>query len=124
MRLIYATEDPTKIGGAGPILHVTSQNALKVATVAAQVSAAPSSSAIITTAADIVLAAGNVLRIQNLDTDPLFVKRGTGASTTSANYVLAGGTGADDGKGGTLVIADFVGTVSFAGTTPRYLAWK
>lgn len=93
-------------------------------TTAPQVSSAPSNSAPITSAADITLTAGQRLFIQNLDTDPLFVKRGTGASSSSFNYVLAGGAAADDGTGGSLVIDDFIGTVSFAGTTVRYNAWK
>ena len=89
-----------------------------------QVTTAPSNSAPITTAADITLAAGDKLFVQNLDTDPLFVRRGTGATSSLFNYVLQGGGAADDGTGGSLVIDDFVGVVSFAGTSVRYNAWK
>lgn len=95
-----------------------------ISTRAFQSSATPSSFAAITTPADITLAAGEKLRIKNLDTDALFVKRGTGATSSSFNYVLRGGTAPDDGQGGEVVIDDYVGVVSFAGTTPRYSAWK
>lgn len=88
-----------------------------------QSSNAPSNSAAITTAANVTIAAGQRLFIQNLDTDPLFVKRGTGASSSSFNYVLQAGGVADDGTGGAILIDDFIGTVSFAGTTVRYNAW-
>ena len=91
---------------------------------AGQVATAPSNSAPITAAADITLAAGDKLFIQNLDTDALFVRRGTGATSSLFNYVLQGGGAADDGTGGALVIDDFVGVVSFAGTSVRYNAWK
>ena len=91
---------------------------------AGQVTTAPSNSAPITSAADITLAAGDKLFIQNLDTDALFVRRATGATSSLFNYVLQGGGAADDGTGGALLIDDFVGVVSFAGTTVRYNAWK
>jgi len=113
--------DPTAIGGQPT--QVSPTNPFPVTT-APQVSTAPSNSAAITTAADITLAAGERLFIQNLDTDPIFVKRGTGASSSSFNYVLQAGGAADDGTGGSLVIDDFIGVVSFAGTTVRYNAWK
>lgn len=90
----------------------------------APTAAAPSNSAPITTTADVTLAAGDRLFIQNLGTNPLFVQRGTGATSSSFNYVLAAGGVADDGTGGSLVIDDFIGAVSFAGTSPRYNAWK
>lgn len=65
--------------------------------------------------------------IQNLDTDPLFVLLGTGASTTVFHYVLKGGTGADDGLGA--LIAQTTGTVytgpiTVAGTTPRFVVME
>lgn len=62
------------------------------------------------------------LIIQNLDTDPLFVRFGDTASSTVFNLVLAGGTGADDGTGGYITFTSGViptGLVSIAGTTPR-----
>lgn len=65
--------------------------------------------------------------IQNLDTDPLFVLLGTGASSTVFHYVLKGGTGADDGLGA--LIAQTTGTVytgiiTVAGTTPRFVVME
>jgi len=84
----------------------------------------PSNSAIITTAALIAMKAGDSLYIQNLGTNPLFVNRGTGASSSLFNYVLSASTVADNGTGGVITIADFVGDVSFAGTAVRYMAWK
>lgn len=89
-----------------------------------QVTSAPSNSAPITSAADITLAAGDKLFIQNLGTNPLFVRRATGATSSLFNYVLQAAGTNDDGTGGALVIDDFVGVVSFAGTSVRYNAWK
>lgn len=90
-----------------------------------QKSSAPSSFAIITSGGDLAtLAAGDTLHIENLGTNPLFVKRGTGASSTSANYVLAAASVADNGTGGKLDITDFTGVVSATGTSVRILAWK
>lgn len=89
-----------------------------------QYSSVPTNSAPITVAADITIAAGEKLFIQNLDTDALFVRRGTGCTTAAFNYVLQAGGVQDDGTGGALMIDDFIGVVSFAGTTPRYNAWK
>ncbi len=89
------------------------------------VSSTPSNFTIITSAADIVLAAPlEVLFIQNLGQNPLFVKRGASASSSSFSYVLAPSSNNDDGTGGSIVISDFIGTISFAGTSVRYMAWK
>lgn len=111
------------INAAQSVRAVDESHPLPV-TLAAAVSTAPSNSAPITTAADITLAAGERLFIQNLGTNPLFVQRGTGATTSLFNYVLAAGDASDDGRGGSLWITDFVGAVSFAGTAVRYNAWK
>lgn len=105
---------PTQVSPVNP-LPVTSTP---------QVSTAPSNSAPITVAANITLAAGERLFIQNLDTDPLYVRRGTGATTSLFNYALAAGSAADSGDAGAVVIDDYIGVVSFAGTTVRYNAWK
>lgn len=76
----------------------------------------------------ILTAAGEVLQtnlnrkawsIQNLDTDPLFVRLGTGASTAVFHFILKGGDAADDGKGGFFSDVVWQGVVSIAGTTPR-----
>lgn len=61
--------------------------------------------------------------IQNLGTNPLFVRLGSGASTSVFHVVLKGGTGNDDGLGATVAQtsgAVFTGEISIAGTSPRY----
>lgn len=61
--------------------------------------------------------------IQNLGTNPLFVLLGSGASTTVFHVVLKGGTGNDDGLGGSISQtqgAVYQGIVTIDGTTPRY----
>jgi hypothetical protein len=103
---------------------ISTANPLPVATSSKAFTTAPSNSAPITAAADITLAAGDKLFIQNLGTNPLFVRRATGATSSLFNYVLQAAGAADDGTGGALVIDDFVGVVSFAGTSVRYNAWK
>lgn len=61
--------------------------------------------------------------IQNLGTNPLFVRLGASASTTVFHSVLKGGTGNDDGLGGSMSQMDgviYTGVISIAGTSPRY----
>ena len=72
------------------------------------------------------LAAGERGFIQNCATDPLAVKLGVSASPTSLTMILGACTVADDGKGGTIVIDDWIGAVSVAAMTgtARYLAHK
>lgn len=62
--------------------------------------------------------------IQNLGTNPLFVKFGAGASSTDFDVVLKGGTGSDDGLGGVLSfdVLSYTGEITVAGTSPRYTA--
>lgn len=62
--------------------------------------------------------------IQNLGTNPLFVLKGSGASTSVFHVVLKGGTGNDDGTGGSLAEEAgtiYSGIVTIAGTSPRYV---
>lgn len=113
----------TPAQGDGPEGSLRKINRI-LATGSGQRTTAPSNSAPITTAADITLAAGDKLFIQNLGTNPLFVRRATGATSSLFNYVLQAAGVADDGTGGSLIIDDFVGVVSFAGTSVRYNAWK
>lgn len=72
------------------------------------------------------LASGEKLVIQNLDTDALTVRYGTGASSTVFTFLLKGGTAADDGNGGSCVIDDWIGVVSVAAQTgsPRFIVSK
>lgn len=65
--------------------------------------------------------------IQNTGTNPLFVLMGSGASTTVFHRVLKGGSGNEDGLGGSL---DFEGStiyngiITVAGTSPRFVVWE
>jgi len=62
--------------------------------------------------------------IQNLGTNALFVRMGSGASTTVFDVVLKAGTGNDDGSGGSFAQESgvvYVGIVTVAGTSPRYV---
>lgn len=75
------------------------------------------------------IAANTVARgawsIQNLGTNALFVKLGTGASTSDFNFVLKAGTGTDDGTGGSVsqeMGTVYTGIITIAGTSPRYVA--
>lgn len=61
--------------------------------------------------------------IQNLGTNALFILLGSGASTTVFHTVLKGGTGNDDGTGGSYSMEAgvvYTGVVTIAGTSPRY----
>jgi len=65
----------------------------------------------------------NAFQIQNLGTNPLFVLLGSGASITVFHQVLKGGTGNDDGLGGSFSMSTgtvYTGIVTIAGTSPRY----
>lgn len=72
------------------------------------------------------LSPGEVGFIQNLDTDPLAVKLGASASTTSFSMILQAGSAASDGKGGFTYITDYTGVVSVCAMTgtASYIAWK
>jgi len=63
--------------------------------------------------------------IQNLGTNPLFVLLGSGATITNFNYILKGGTAANDGTGASIgqnVGVVYTGVITVAGTTPTYVA--
>lgn len=67
--------------------------------------------------------ARGAFQIQNLGTNPLFILLGSGASTTVFHQVLKGGTGNDDGLGGSFSMSTgvvYTGIVTIAGTSPRY----
>lgn len=62
--------------------------------------------------------------IQNLGTNALFLRLGSGASTTVFHVVLKAGSGNDDGTGGSFAQENGVvwtGIVTVAGTSPRYV---
>ena len=61
--------------------------------------------------------------IQNLETNPLFVRLGASASATVFHFVLKGGSGDDDGQGGSVGQSSgavYTGIITVAGTTPRF----
>lgn len=61
--------------------------------------------------------------IQNLGQNALFVRLGTGASTTVFHVVLKAATANDDGTGGSIAQFDgtvYTGIITIAGTSPRY----
>jgi hypothetical protein len=61
--------------------------------------------------------------IQNLGTNTLYVRLGSGASATEFHVALKGCTAQDDGSGGSLAQESgvvWVGVVTVAGTSPRY----
>lgn len=77
-------------------------------------------------------AAGNALvangdrkawSVQNLGTNPLFVRLGESASASVFHYVLKGCAAQDDGSGGFISGDDtYRGVISVAGTSPRFVA--
>lgn len=65
--------------------------------------------------------------IQNLGQNALFVRLGSGASSTVFHVVLKAGTANDDGTGGVLAQESGViykGIVTIAGTSPRYTVYE
>jgi len=63
-------------------------------------------------------------RIQNVGTNPLFVRFGGAASSTVFHVVLKGGTGDSDGNGGSISEEGnsvFQGEIYVAGTTPKFV---
>ncbi|MBI3231848.1 MAG: hypothetical protein HYZ51_02080 [Candidatus Doudnabacteria bacterium] len=65
--------------------------------------------------------------IQNIGTNPLFVRLGSGASTTVFHFICKAGTAQDDGTGGSINQTEgvvFTGLISIAGTAPRYVVME
>jgi hypothetical protein len=63
-------------------------------------------------------------KIQNLGQNALFVKEGTGATTSNFSYVLAAGTANDNGTAGDYESPAgqvYTGAITIAGTSPRYV---
>lgn len=62
--------------------------------------------------------------IQNLGTNALFVRLGSGATTSVFHIVLKAGSVNDDGTGGSVSQFDgtvYTGIITIAGTSPRYV---
>jgi len=62
--------------------------------------------------------------IQNLGTNPLFVRLGSGASTSVFHCVLKAGSLNDNGTGGSYSMEAgvvYTGIITVAGTSPRYV---
>lgn len=66
---------------------------------------------------------GKARYVQNVGTNPLYVRCGPGASNSVFHFALAGGTVDSDGLGGMIKIsqADWAGIISVAGTSPKYV---
>lgn len=65
--------------------------------------------------------------IQNVGTNPLFVRLGGTASSTVYHYVLKGGSGDSDGLGAMISQTTgtvFTGAISVAGTSPKYVVME
>lgn len=94
------------------------------------VSTLPARTNIVTTAgdaSDTTAMAANTNRvawsIQNQGTNPLFVKLGSSASTSDYTFILAAGTGAKNGTGGSVGQSGstvYNGVITLAGTAPAY----
>lgn len=65
--------------------------------------------------------------IQNLGTNPLFVRLADQASSTVFHFVLKASSVNDDGLGGIISQAEgviYTGIITIAGTSPRYTVWE
>lgn len=126
---VNSTENMAEVGG-NPVATgsgAPSDGSQRVTPTINQYSGAPSNFTVGTTDATVfTLAAGEIGFIQNLDDAALAVKKGASASTSSFSLILGAGSAADDGKGGSVQIDDWIGVVSVAAMagSPRYIAWK
>ena len=60
------------------------------------------------------------ITIQNQGTNVLFVKLGSGGTTSSFHYTVKASGAQDNGTGGTVKIDTYTGIITIAGTSPRY----
>lgn len=92
------------------------------------IASAPSNFTPVTTAGTIDVKAGQEFCIQNVGTEVIYVKLGTGASVSSLNFELRPGEADDDGLGEAIQkVLRVDTTVSYAfagGGSPKALAWK
>lgn len=65
-------------------------------------------------------------QIQNVGANPIYLKFGTGASSSDYHEILKAGTAASDGTGGLYKSGTVVytGAVSVGGTAPTYVAYQ
>lgn len=113
--------------GEPVLLSLDATGAQSATTAVKQLSGVPSSFAVQTADQTVfTLAAGEIGFIQNLDDAALAVKKGASASTSSFSFILAAGSAADAGNGGSVLIDDWIGAVSVAAMSgaARYVAWK
>lgn len=127
----YNSSAPTLTNGQVDNLQLTADGSLKVSTTTTAVVEAAKTSTIsnytIGTAAGTAVASNAARKdffVQNLGTNPLFVKFGATASTSSFNVILAAATAQDNGSGGSTSWDGYTGEVSVAGTSPRFIAWE
>jgi hypothetical protein len=69
------------------------------------------------------ITAGGMALIQNLDDAAVYVKLGSGASSSNFSFVLSAGSAANDGLGGSREIINYAGIVTVAAATgsPRLI---
>lgn len=100
-------------------------NSTHVGSVSAAQYRSSSSATVGTTDATVAtLEPGQVLQIQNLDDAALYVKYGTGCSTSAFTLIIPACTAANDGLVPPFLIDNWIGPVSVAAATgtARYLA--
>lgn len=67
------------------------------------------------------------IKLSNLGTNTLYVKFGTGATTSDFDFPLSPGTVNDDGKGASYESPElyiYNGIITVAGTSPRYVVME
>ena len=125
MAAIHSTVGGLDPSGNRKEIAVDSSGNLRIAEVGETIT--PTATPAIGTSAGTVLSA-NASRvrwyIQNLGTNPLFVRYGASASTTVFHFVLNADSASDAGNGGKWTDNEWNGIVSVAGTSPRYVVWE
>jgi len=66
----------------------------------------------------------NLVYVQNLSTNVLYIALSGTASPSNYSLVLGGGNSSGDGSGGIFTSDSFYGTISVSGSSPSYLAWE
>lgn len=110
------------VGQVTPVLILGSINSQGGVTAGGGVSARQygtvTNNLITTNGQGVTIGAGQIALIQNWDDEAIFVKFGPNVTTTDCSVILAAGTAANDGKGGSYLIENYTGpvTVTAAGT--------